>query len=102
MEQIVSQTNRDAPPRFACPFGHEDTACLESLSLTDLESAWKKRFGIDVGRLFASVEARRIWFCQCSLCRLKFFAPAVAGDGAFYKGLSGWYDRWPGHVAGAE
>lgn len=72
-------------------------------SITDVRTEWKKGFGFDP---FDRLETNDYLFqFRCLHCDLRFYHPAVCGDGEFYRELStrfDWYyekDKWEFDVA---
>lgn len=88
----------------ACPLCGSVRSLLHRWhSITDVRAEWKKGFGFDP---FDRLETDDYLFqFRCLDCDIRFYHPAVCGDGEFYRELSirlDWYyekDKWEFDVA---
>lgn len=93
-----SHTAENAPgtpcPLCACTDHHP----IERIRVADLDSEYRRQFGIGVLEEFPAGLKSILW-CRCRACQLEFFAPMVTGSAAFYAALAridGYYteQRW--------
>lgn len=77
---------------MACPLCQASVNSLrEEIQTAHICELYRESFGIDARRLF--LDTASVGFIECTACGLRYFSPAVTGDGEFYDELQKqpWY-----------
>jgi 2-polyprenyl-3-methyl-5-hydroxy-6-metoxy-1,4-benzoquinol methylase len=74
-----------------CPLCHGEIRIIDHLVVSQLRKRYLKTFGIPIGYITENLD--RFDFCECIICRLRFFSPLRPADGQFYSHLAEWFSK---------